>query len=170
MFLLVSSCYTHHAHTFLPFQFCSQSILKILGLFLHTAGSGAHTTIASNCKLTGILLGCCSRISLTSSTLCSVGQTNRLGLMGMYNQTKRLAGQQYQQELIKHQWGQRHQTQTHEQSHLKRKEKKEIQSKHILHTPLSVDAFGDHVIKVLSWCNYNLWLNSFVDLFSHIPV
>lgn len=33
-------------------------------------------------ELTGILLGCCSRISLTSSTLCSVGQKNRLWLNG----------------------------------------------------------------------------------------
>lgn len=49
-------------------------------------------------ELTGILLGCCSRISLTSSTRCSVGQKNRLGLMEMYK-----AGQ----VLIKHKWGQR---------------------------------------------------------------
>lgn len=79
------------------------SFLKVFFFFLISQKSFENWLWCPlNCckwtELTGILLGCCSRISLTSSTRCSVGQKNRLGLMEMYK-----AGQ----VLIKHKWGQR---------------------------------------------------------------
>lgn len=83
---LPACCYAHHAHIFLPFKSCENNVASV-GFTALVLSAGAY-------ELTGILLGCCSRISLTSSTLCSAGQKNRLRLMEMYNQTKRSAGRE----------------------------------------------------------------------------
>lgn len=75
-FLLVPSCIMH----IMLINFSPHSFTKIILNVRIMLGIGVHDThLTFECvfQLTGILLGCCSRISLTSSTLCSAGQKNR---------------------------------------------------------------------------------------------
>lgn len=59
-------------------------------------------------QLTGILLGCCSRICLTSSTLCSVGRKRRFGLMETHKADEVLIKQQTKQTHTGQKRGDKH--------------------------------------------------------------